>query len=64
MYRLYLVLKDRTNPPTEEELAIASAEKVLDAETANAYLGRVEVASANLLSIFAKQSLENAVSTV
>jgi hypothetical protein len=64
MYRLYLVLKDCTNPPTEEELAIASAEKVLDAEMANAYLRQVEVASANLLSIFAKQSLENVVSTV
>ena len=64
MYRLYIILKDRTDPPTNDELAIASAEKVLDTETANAYLGRVEAASANLLSLFAKQSQENAVSKI
>jgi hypothetical protein len=62
MYRLYALMKDCTNPPTEEELAIASAQKVLDAEAANMYLGHAEVASANLLSMFAKQSQENAVS--
>jgi hypothetical protein len=64
MYRLYLILKDRTNPPTDEELAIASRKKVLDAEAANSYLGRVEVASANLHSMFVKQSQENAVSEI
>ena len=64
MYRLYIILKDRTEPPTDDELAIASAEKVLDTEAANAYLGRVEAASANLLSLFAKQSQENAVSKI
>jgi hypothetical protein len=60
-YRLYLILKDRADAPTDEELAIASGEKVLDAEAANAYLGQVEVASANLRSMFAKQTQENAV---
>ena len=64
MYRLYIILKDRTGPPTDDELAIASAEKVLDTEAANAYLGRVEAASANLLSLFAKQSQENVVSKI
>ena len=64
MYRLYLVLKDRTNPPTDEDLAIASRKKILDAETANSYLGQVEAASANLLSMFAKQSQEHAVSEI
>jgi hypothetical protein len=64
MYRLYLILKDHTNPLTDEELAIASGKKVLDAEVANSYLGRVEVASANLRSMFAKQSQENAVSEI
>ena len=62
MYRLYIILKDRTKPPTDDELAIASAEKVLDVEAANAYL--VEVASGNLLSMFAKQSQENSVSKI
>lgn len=65
MYRLYLIIKDRTDPPTDKELAIASGKKVLDAEAANSYLGSVEVAStANLLSMFAKQSQQNAVSKI
>jgi hypothetical protein len=64
MYRLYIILKDQTDPPTNNELAIASAEKVLDTEAANTYLGRVEAASANLLSLFAKQSQENAMSKI
>ena len=56
MHRLYLILKDWTDPPTDEELAIASGWKVLDPEAANMYLGRVEKALANLLSMFAKQA--------
>ena len=39
MYRLYIILKDCTDPPTNEELAIASTKKVLDVEAANAYIG-------------------------
>jgi hypothetical protein len=62
MYKLYIILKDQTEPPTDDELAIAFTEKVLDVEAANTYL--VEVASANLLSIFAKQSQENSVSKI
>lgn len=64
MHRLYVILKDHTGSPTDEELAIASGKKVLDAEVANSYLGQMEVASANLLSMFAKQSQENAVSEI
>ena len=63
MYKLYIILKDCSSPPTDDELAIASAEKVLDAEVANAYFRKME-ASANLLSMFAKQSQENAVSKI
>ena len=59
MYRLYNILKACTDPSTDEELAIASGEKVLDVEAADTYLGQVEVASANLLFMFAKQSQEN-----
>jgi hypothetical protein len=54
MHRLYLLLKDRTDPATDEELAIASAKKVLDVKTANTYLAQVETVSDNLLSMFAK----------
>ena len=65
MYRLYIIMKNRTDPPTDEELEIACSKRVLDTDAANSYLGQVEVvSSANLLSIFAKQSQENAVSKV
>jgi hypothetical protein len=57
MYRLYIIMKNRTDPPTNEELETACSKKVLDMDVANSYLGQVEVASsANLLSIFVKQS--------
>jgi hypothetical protein len=63
MYRLYLIMKNRTEPPTKDELAITSGEKAMDAEAASLYLGQVEVASSvSLLSMFAKQSQENVVS--
>ena len=63
MYRLYLILKNHTKPPTDEKLDIACGKKVLDATLANSYLGHVEVASmANLLSMFMKQSQDNVVS--
>jgi len=61
MYRLFVILKDHTSPPTDEKLTIASAKKVLDVETANTYLAQMETASENLLSMFAKQSQQNAV---
>ena len=63
MYRLYLILKNHTKPPTDEELNITCGKKVLDADVANFYLGHMEVASmANLLSMFTKQLQDNAVS--
>jgi len=63
MFKLYIIMKNCANPPTNEELAIACGKKVLDMEVANSYLGCVDLASsANLLSMFAKQSQENAVS--
>ena len=63
MFRLYIIIKTRAEPPSDEELAIACGKKVLDTEAANSYLGHVDIASsANLLSMFAKQSQEKAVS--
>ena len=62
MYRLYLILKDRTDPPTDEELAIASGKKVLDTEIANSYYLGQAGTSANLLLMFAKQAQDNTVS--
>jgi hypothetical protein len=45
MYRFYLTLKDRNDPVTDEELALASATRVFDEEAANTYLGGVETTS-------------------
>ncbi len=62
MCKLYMIMKDHTGPPTDEELAIVSGKKVLDTEAVNSYLGQAEVASANLRTMFAKQAQENVVS--
>jgi hypothetical protein len=55
MYQLYLILKSRRTPPTEDELKIAQGKKVLDPDTAAAYLTQLEQASANLVDAFNKQ---------
>ena len=52
MFCLYLILKDCDAPPTVEEQEIASGRK---ADAVANYLGWVETASANILSMFAKQ---------
>jgi hypothetical protein len=62
MYRLYTILKDRAGPPDDDEVAFASGQKTMDPDTASAYFGRAEAASANLVSMFMKQSQQNAVS--
>jgi len=62
MHRLFLILKDCTNPTTDDELPITSGKKPLDAETANTYLVQVETGSENLLSMFVKQPQQNAIS--
>ena len=59
MFRLYLIHKDHDDPPTVEEQEIASGRK---ADAVADYLGRVETASANILSMFAKQHEREAVS--
>ncbi|KAG2129576.1 uncharacterized protein EDB93DRAFT_117024, partial [Suillus bovinus] len=55
MYRLYLILKSRGTPPTEDELKMVRGEKVLDPDAAAAYLTQLEQASANLIDAFNKQ---------
>lgn len=40
MHRLYLILKDRYQPPTEEEKDIAAAKKTIDAARAGARRAR------------------------
>jgi hypothetical protein len=62
MYRLYLILKDRNEPPTDEEKAIASGKQVLDPSKAAEYLGQLERASANIVEAFRQQHQNAAVS--
>lgn len=64
MFCLYLILKDQDGSPIVEEQEIASSRKVLDADVAANYLGQVEKASANILSMFAKQHDQEVVSLV
>jgi hypothetical protein len=63
MYRLFLVLKDRDEPPTNDEVAIASGKKTLDPTKAAEYLVKLEKASATIVDAFAKQNRQAAVHT-
>jgi hypothetical protein len=61
MYRLYLLLKHRAEPPTDEEKAIAARLKSLDAATAAEYLKHLEKASTNIVNLFNQQHQQAAV---
>ena len=45
MHRLYLILKDHKEPPTNDEIAIAAGRKVLDPALAADYLVQLEKTS-------------------
>lgn len=62
MHRLYLVLKDRDTPPTDEESAFASGIKTLDPAKAAEYLVSLEKASLNIVQAFNEQNQRAAVS--
>ena len=62
MHRLYLILKDRKEPPTDDEIAIAAGRKVLDSALADDYLVQLEKTSTNLVNAFKQQSQRAAVS--
>ena len=51
MYQLYLLLKDHTEPPTEEKI-IATSYKSLDAVTTAEYIKKLEKASTNIVDLF------------
>lgn len=61
MYRLYLVLKDRKTPATEEKISIAQGRKALNAAAAANYLVQLENASANLVQMFNQQNQQSTV---
>jgi hypothetical protein len=58
MYRLYVLLKGRDEPPTPDEIAIASGRKVLDPAKAAAYLDQLEKASTTIVDLFHRQAEE------
>ena len=62
MHRLYLILKDRKEPPTDDEIAIAAGRKVLDPALAADYLVQLEKTSTNLVNAFKQQSQRAVVS--
>jgi hypothetical protein len=62
MYRLYCHLKDRQEPPTPEEISIASGKKQMDGRTESEYLKKLEKASENIKKSFEDQKARAAVS--
>lgn len=64
MYRLFVMLKDRSEPPTEEERAIAAGKRAIDPAAATAYLGQLEHPSASIISMFTKQQQQDFVSDI
>jgi hypothetical protein len=63
MYWPFLILKDCDEPPTNDEVAIASGKKTLDPTKAAEYLVKLEKASATIVDAFAKQNQQAAVRT-
>ena len=61
MYRLYLLLKDRAEPPTDEEKDIAGGRKSLDAAKAAEYVKHLEKSSTNIVNLFNQQHQQAAV---
>jgi hypothetical protein len=55
MYRLYLLLKDRDEPVTEEEMDIAAGKKTIDPARAADYLAKLEKASTSIVNLFNQQ---------
>jgi hypothetical protein len=55
MYRLYLLLKDQREPPTEEEKAIASGKQTLDPSKAAEHLEQLQRASTGIIEAFQNQ---------
>ncbi|KAF5319077.1 hypothetical protein D9758_018663 [Tetrapyrgos nigripes] len=55
-YQMYEVLNKRSEPPTEEEINIASGKVRLDPDVARSYLEQLESLSHNIKDMFAQQS--------
>ncbi|KAK0437090.1 uncharacterized protein EV420DRAFT_1487276 [Desarmillaria tabescens] len=60
MYQLYEIMKSCSDPPTEEEIQIASAQKVLDPKAAARYLEKLSKASGDLDAAFTCEAVQAA----
>ncbi|KIL63847.1 hypothetical protein M378DRAFT_50048, partial [Amanita muscaria Koide BX008] len=56
MYQLYEVLKARPEPPTAEELDIATARLKLDTSAAGEYVSKLKRASSNIMEALQRQA--------
>ena len=62
MHRLYCVLKDRSSPPTPDEVAYATGQKQLDGHTEAEYFSKLENTSENIKKAFEDQKAHAVVS--
>ena len=62
MFRLYCILKDREDLPSNDEIAIASGVKKLDAATEAEYLKKLENTPGNIRKAFEDQQARARVS--
>jgi hypothetical protein len=64
MYQLYCILKDQEEPPTPDDIAIASGKnmKELDGSAEVEYLKKLEKSSENIKKAFEDQKSQAAVS--
>jgi hypothetical protein len=64
MYQLYSILKDRDDPPSPDEIDIASAKRQLDWKAEAEYLQMLEKSSENIKKAFQDQQARAIVSKI
>ena len=62
MYQLYCVLNGQPQPPTTEEIAIASGKQPLSEKAQAEYMKKLDLASENIKKAFQEQEARAAVS--
>ncbi|KAK0430953.1 hypothetical protein EV421DRAFT_1912374 [Armillaria borealis] len=58
MHCLYMILHDRKDPPTEEEIEITNGMRKLDAMSTASYLKKLKLASENIIQAFQWQTVQ------
>lgn len=62
MHRLYLALSSSPDPPSKEQIDLASGVTTMDAAAAAKYLGKVQLATADIVKSMAAQARKTIVS--